>query len=660
MSTEPQPAAPLPDRATNPAPAARLNILALPTRTTLLFALILLVVALPILALFAGRSPMCAPFLLLWMILLPLRDFLRRPSVLLREHDAADPASECPTLARQWNELASTWLHRVVRLKLARRKPVAPFSFGSFTRRYCALSVATARRLESDLRSIYPSKIKRAQALLLHELAHFIHRDVWMAFFASSLLRVTILFMLLDYAWYALAPWMYNSIVSVVDFGRVWSPEFLQLMAGSNPQMAETLVHPPPIAGRVLMDWEVLVFSVHWPLVLGSAVLWLFYWPALLRTRELYADASVVEKQRGDQYLWEMLRTEHVASRLQLAFRPRKKSWATKIASHLPRPKWPRIDKIRGWLFHHPSLRTRRICLNEPHLVYGDDTTIGATAGITVVLLNLTLATSYLLLETRGPNSQVPLLIGFGVLALSLLPSLCQFPQRQNEYAAKIKKVVLIFTAIKLVPQYLVGLGFAAALLLDPALLDQAAYTLVLGAGPNPPPTGVPVEYAVEIFVIRPALFFTFVMPPLLVLWLHLDAWIKRRILRWYGAGWVRNQPAWILGGVTFFLMVPLAFIVLPILDAVTIPTAHDLSDPATVVGLSAALVICLGSAIAFHFGHRRYADRCPFCNERIADEYFLGKTCPACCGLLHPRLVRQDSPTSSLPTISLIPSQIK
>lgn len=643
-----------------PRPPVRLNILALPTRTTLLFALIVLVVTLPILALFAGRSPMCAPFLLFWMVLLPLRDFLRRPGQLLGHHDMVDATDDFPVLTRRWNELAAAVVKQKVRLKLMRRRLTVPFSFGSFTRRYFALSARTATRLEHDLRSTEPPKCRRSEAMLLHELAHFIHHDAWMAFFSASLLRVTVALMLVDYAWYAMAPWLYNSVVSMIDFSQVWPPEFLQLMAFSDPKIAEALLHPPRVEGATWANWEVFVFSAHWPLILGSLILLLFYWRALLRTRELYADARVVEKQSGRGPLWAMLRAEQVANALQPVPGLGARNWIPDAVANLRGIHLPGERTVRGLLSHHPSLETRDKCLDKPHLVYGSDVIIGVTAGVAVVLLNLTLATSYLLLYTRGPNTQVPFLIGFSVLSLSLLPFLCQFPERKREYAAKIKKVVLIFTAIKLIPQYLVGIGFALALLLEPALLDRAAYTLVPGAGANPPPTGIPVEFAIEVFVIRPAILFTFAMPLVLIFWLHLDAWIKRQLMHWYRARWVRERPAWVFSSVTFLLMVLLALVVLPILDAGTIPTAHDLGDPATVLGMLFGSAMGLGAASAIYFANRRYADRCPVCDGRIAGEYTLGMACPTCGEVLHPKLIRQASLAISRPAISFTANATK
>ena len=220
-----------------------------------------------------------------------------------------------------------------------------------------------------------------------------------------------------------------------------------------------------------------------------------------------------------------------------------------------------------------------------------------------------------------------------------LLPYLCQFSERKREYSVKVTKVVLIFTVIKLIPQYIAGLVFAIAVIGNPSLISQLAYVLVPGAGANPPPIDISLDFVLDVFVIRPALLFTFVMPIVLILFLRFDAWLKRRILRWYRAPILVRHPAVMLWGITTVLAIILAFIVLPVLDVLTIPSAHDLFEPATLIGMLIALFVLVGAVIFFRIGTRRYADRCPHCNTLVGNEYRLGMVCPACKELLHRQL---------------------
>ncbi len=635
-----EPAADTPAPAPSESSSARLNIFALPTRTTLLFALIVLVVVLPLCASLGGDSPICSPFILFWMFLLPLRDFLRRPSQLRREHDMTEAGARFPALTTHWDDLA-TKVARIKppRLMLMQRKETGPFTFGTFIRRYMALSEGTAENLGQAVVLSEENNNRRLDALLLHELAHFVHRDVWMAFFSNSLLRVTIVFMTLDLIFNSLSPWLYNSLISFFDFSTLLPSELIQVMRTLDPQMAEAMLHPPLIAPEVWGRYEVFVLSAHWPLILGSLILLVFYWRALLRTRELYADARVVQWLGDQKTLWSQLIREQTSRALQALPRIGVREKITAWLSHLREADIPGFSVVRGWLSSHPSLKTRRECLDEPYKIYGSDVAIGVTAGITVVLLNLTLGSLFLSRYIRGPNSGVPFLIGFSIISLSLLPFLCQFPEKHGEYSSKTTRIVLLFTAIKLIPQYIVGFVFAVAIILSPALVDAMAYVLVPGAGPNPPPTGIPLDFVIEVFVIRPALLFTFVMPLVLILFLRLDARIKRRVLRWYSAPLLIRRPVWVLWGITGFLLLCLGLILLPILDAVTISTAHDLLDPFTIAGMFLAVSTLIGATIAFRFWNRRYADRCPRCGARVEQEYRLGNTCSACGELFHPQL---------------------
>lgn len=87
----------------------RLNILALPSRTTLLFGLIVLVIFLPLLAAFGSGAPVCPPFILFWMILLPLRAFLaflRRPQTTIQARGLVAAGARFPHVTATLQRLA--------------------------------------------------------------------------------------------------------------------------------------------------------------------------------------------------------------------------------------------------------------------------------------------------------------------------------------------------------------------------------------------------------------------------------------------------------------------------------------------------------------------------------------------------------------------------
>lgn len=612
----------------------RLNVLALPTRTTLLFALIVLVIALPVGATLTGESPVCAPAIIALMLLLPLREFLQQPEKLIARGNMIPLDDSFARLHAEWDTLARQRRLKPPRLLQTSAESAEIFTFGTFTRRYTVLSHARATQLDRELQS--PRDRLRAQAILLHELAHFYHRDVAMALFARALLRVTVAVMLISWFIAALTPFLYLTLISFFNLREYLPGEILAAMRAVEPDVTQAMLNPQTIPTEVWLRFEAAVLSQYVPLAVGAVILLVFYWRALVRTRELYADARVVAWQGDAAPLRAQLaREEAVAG---LAPRPVSR-WA----------KWKMLgEEMLGLGFTarrlgldmHPTFDARRECLREPHQIYGDDRSIGVTAGGIVVLINLTLGSLFLSRYVRGPNSAAPFLVGFVVIALSLLPWLCQFPANTREYARKIARIVVIFTALKLALQFTGSAVLTLGVLLEPSLIDQAAYALVPGAGANLSPLGIPPEFVLETFVVRPAILFMIGMPLILIAWLRWDARIKRRMLTWFGAPLFARAPALVLASATGWLALVLALLVLPVLDALTNPTAHDLLDPFNLGRLSGGLIALVAGVALFRRWDARYAGQCPRCHARHAAPYHLGDQCAACGQLFHPPLI--------------------
>lgn len=90
-------------------------------------------------------------------------------------------------------------------------------------------------------------------------------------------------------------------------------------------EMLRNLMPNDPVVKQFL-DLQTVLTPTQWgyyivtilasfvPMIIGSAALWLLYWRALLRTRELHADARVAQWQGGDPGpLWEMLWIENLS-----------------------------------------------------------------------------------------------------------------------------------------------------------------------------------------------------------------------------------------------------------------------------------------------------------------------------------------------------------
>ncbi|RIK29412.1 MAG: hypothetical protein DCC52_07410 [Chloroflexi bacterium] len=100
-----------------------------------MFFLILVVVYVPILATFFSPSPVCAPCLLLGMILLPLRHFLRAPErVIEQQHLESIAANDAllQQIAQAATETAQVEIPHVMVSALATS---SVWTFGTFRRR---------------------------------------------------------------------------------------------------------------------------------------------------------------------------------------------------------------------------------------------------------------------------------------------------------------------------------------------------------------------------------------------------------------------------------------------------------------------------------------------------------------------------------------------
>jgi hypothetical protein len=624
----------------------KLNIFALPTRTTILFALIVLVILLPVLASLADDTPLCEPFIIFWMLLLPLRSFLRRPDQEIQRGRMMELAPCFPNLARHIERLsAQVGLRRNPRLLLSCESDTGLRTFGTFTRYYLAIPVDRAAELQADLESGDADRRRGAEAVLLHELSHFVNRDIVPAFFSRSLLWIAIGFLSLSLFTTLLNPVLYNTLITFFDFSALWPPEVLAVVRATDPEIAEVLVNPPQVGPAAWLRYELFVFTAHWPLIVGSLFLLLFFWRALLRTRELYADARVAHWQGTAHILRRELLREAVRVSVQPAPRPISNFGlldTLRTRGRLQIVETFRIphSAIHNWLATHPDRLTREECLEHPDRVYGSDTAIAATAGLTVVLLNLTLGSLFLSRYLRGPNATIPFVLGFTILSLSMLPWLCAFTGSHAELRRRIRRLVLIFTGIKLIPQYALGLIVAATVIADPSVIELAAYTLVGVGGEDLPSLGVPVSFVLEVFVIRPAVLFTLVMPLTLFLFLLLDAWLKRAVLTWYGAPLIRKHPVALFWGLTGWLALVLWFVVLPFYNVATVPTAHTLGDPLILTRIALTLLVSGGIIALFATLHRRYGGRCPQCDGGVPGPYRLGMTCPHCGELFHPWLL--------------------
>ena len=331
-------------------------------------------------------------------------------------------------------------------------------------------------------------------------------------------------------------------------------------------------------------------------------------------------------------------------ARIQAPF-PAQQAWDDASSSFRRVAQW-----IGARLSSHPDLTTRLRCLAAPQRVYGDVWDIGFVAGFAVVLLNLTLSSVFLSRLISSPNAVVPFVLGFTILSVSFLPTLCVWRGRTRDLWRWLGRSVGLFTVIKLVPQLALAGIVIITIAVMPGAMSEAAYALAGIGGENLPRIDVSPDFMLDIFVLRPAILFAFVMPATLLAFLLLDAQLKRLALTWYRAPFLARYSVVVFWGLTVWLGLALWFVVLPFYDVAAAPTAHSLDAPAVLIQMVLTLAASLVLAALFAVGHRRYARKCPTCGEHVAGYYHVGKCCPTCGTLLHPWLVAQYERSASRP----------
>jgi hypothetical protein len=635
------------------------------------------------------------PPVILGLTLLPLRDFLQWPDRLLREYrpggSRVDRAPDADPVRQQIESTLGTLAPARPPELCITDAPVDIESFGTFRRRYLALGRAPAARLARNLSS---DKRRRSHlAMLCHELAHFANHDMPLAQLSRSLLKMTVLVM-------AASIWIGLLLVTflVIISPEILRPEFwthvserlAALMPGfpapdfswvlnslrqQNPYAFERL-QDPASRDALWLSSSLYLLGAQLPFVLVGAVLWIFYWPRLMRIRELYADARAAEMLHDSDAAFEALRSHGF---LTLAPEPEKRTRWQHLWDGWHRAFWqirglPIKLPVIGSLFAlHPSPETRRRCLADPVLVFGKWHEIAVTVGLAAILLDFAtrgiLTASYI----YEPGPLLPILIAFGITAIWLLPQVSVagrgtehelageqdakhgrqsawrgwWERQQRRLPVQIALIVGVIAAMKLLMHF-IDLGLVIFMRLTDAAgwgqtLDLWVYVMLgVGAeGPLPGLVGVQVSWPefTAIHVFRPMLYFGLALPPVLFGFLWADATLKRRALTWYGVGSRVRRAFWIITGGLGFL---LAFAVIPLLNHVLFPEVYPSWSAGGLIGLGVALLAAIASGVWFWRADRHRAGRCPSCGQPVSDFYYPGKICQneQCGQALHPWLV--------------------
>ncbi len=606
------------------------------------------------------------PPIVLGFTLLSLRDYLRRPRTGLRRYRLA-PADVAladdgqadvqmrPAVESIQRELADLAGDNSPPLIAVRSQPLGIHTFGTGRQRYVGIGQKNAVALDSRLKSTVESKRRPARAILAHELAHFLNRDITMMGLSYSLLKMMILVMLAN-LWISFGLSLFVIDVSVEVLQPAFWDQMEQFWAGllpglpapdldwvlpwleqQNPAVFALLVDPEqsPSIWRTYFLFHV---SAYLPFIVSGIVLFGLFWRRLLRVRELYADARAAGLVGSGKAVREGLALHTMWSQLSTEA-PNSKRFSID---------WPRLktiyrERVAPQFANHPDPDWRKDCLAAPQKVFGSWRSMAVSAGLAVLMLELILRGALTAGLIYQPGAHLSFAAGFVVFSLWLLPQWCLGSRRDVDLKRAALGLVLLYTAIKLAP-YLLDLAAVLLVMATNAegwgtALDLWIYALAGVTGDNLPRLmGVEVTWPQFILwhILTPLAYFAVVMPVALLGFLALDGALKQRTLTWYGLG-SRVRRVWLLE--TLVLLAILLLVIVPLTSHIFFPWVYETFTPKALAGLGAGLAVLAAGAAAYLWASRRWAGRCT-CGAAVAGDFDLGATCPNCGARLHEWLI--------------------
>ncbi len=619
----------------------KLDLFVLPSQTTVLFAIIVLVFLAAVLSGVIGPSPICVTPVLVGIVLLPLRAYLAWPDREIEQYALRSADEFCVSLQVEIRALSERIGLRPLPHLMITDRPLGIYTFGSFRRRYVGMDVNKAQALMIDLAS--PASVERARAVLLHELGHFRNSDVWQMGYAHELMRTVALFL----------SWSAVFFVGMILLMMVSIPAYLRAdlsqVPGLDPSLKpllELLLRLDPAsraeiaqrASQVNLGLVAsFVFNSLGPMIAVGAVVWAFYWRKLLRVRELYADA------RAAQSLGSALPVQQAIVDYGVGLPP--PTSRSLRPRPLPQPAPAREfdvplafggDTLQALWRLHPRLIERLECLRDPSRVLGSWWNTALVVGILVLLLDVLLVSPFTAYYLSTFPMHFATLTAFVVVAVSLLPNIAQGKRLSGDIARIVAVVValrfgwLAFNIIIAAIVYVISPDALAAIfetvvhtssrsasalsgrvigdagqLLSEAALGQAAFLVVIGLA--------------------------------LLACLFVDTWLKRRAFTWYGCKRI-VLVCWAITGLLAFLV---GTTVLVPLTALIMGAPKTLLHPVSLSLIALAILTASAGMWMFVRGDRRYSRRCPRCGTRVAGDYdSLGKRCPRCGEVFHPWLI--------------------
>lgn len=445
----------------------KVNLRAFPNQTAVSFWIIVLVLLGVMVAGAIGPSPILMWPITLTILILPVRALLAWPDQEIKKRQDRQATAVLttngvlPRLQTALTTLATTnGYHEPIKIIIGSATDKMN-AVGSWRRHYLFIGQEIAQQLDSDLQK--PGRQAVAEAALLHEIAHFLHRDVQRVGYTRELLRSSFIVIL----WWMvfLLGWLgFTSLAgqAYLDFDLRQLPNMdpmaLELLTPiitlSPDQRVEIVEKAETISVGLVLNYVVNAFV---PIIWMGFFLWLFFWRRMLRLQEHYADDFVNSiTQQPDalytawldyepQSLLVTMDQQSLVNRLQEAWR----GFLFQITEALPFATSPwyqrligRISQFKQWFAYHPTVAQRRTLLVNPMGIYDSWRSVALTA------LALVLALEVLLITPLSSYHTGTYIIHFTTLAIFILLATWVLPllvQQQTVQASLKKSLVLIY-----------------------------------------------------------------------------------------------------------------------------------------------------------------------------------------------------------------------
>ncbi|HRQ41837.1 MAG TPA: M48 family metalloprotease [Chloroflexota bacterium] len=439
-----------------------------PHLTDVSFWIIVLVILGVMVAGALGPSPVLMWPTTLTMLILPVRALLARPEKEIRRRQDVQATAvftqngALERLQTTLTDLATAvgYPHPIQLIIGAPTDPI--YATGSWRRHYLIIGQDTALKLDADLQ--LPEREEVAKAALLHEIAHFLHRDVQRVGYTRELLRSCftvipwwMIFLLgwLGFANMAVQAWLDFDLTQMENLDPLLVEMIEPLITLSPEQRAEIIEKTETISFDLLANY---IINAFWTIIWMGFVLWLFFWRRMLRLQEHQADYFVQEIVQHPgalrdallTYEPQTLATSGNSQRIKTNIAHLRRDAAFWISDHLSgfsERAWYRqssyaLIRLRRWFAYHPTFDERLTFLRNPDRLNED------WLSITLTTLALALALEVLLITPLISYHTSSYVIHFATLAIFALLSVWALPhmvQKKPVKGAIIKVLLLVY-----------------------------------------------------------------------------------------------------------------------------------------------------------------------------------------------------------------------